>query len=414
MNKKFFVIFIVLFLSILACGIGNNTANNNVSQPNPDAVATSVAATQAALNTAETTGDPAEVVTEAPSPEPDYLLDHALYFLAETSSDVFQVFRLARDGVSLTQVTHEPGSVLQYTVNPQDGRVAYVANNQIFLVDADGSNRSMLIDGGPIDENSDTYHYLTKIGSLAWSADGNILAYGHGGLRFYNFSTNTSTLLIPNQTFEYGGGGIGPQELFNPMEWSPDGSLLLINVSWMEGGTLSVYNPVTNNNVILGYGIVCCSYNWSNDGNTLYTASPILGLIESGLWRYDVNTGVETTLIASMAPDDTYNFAAAPKQIPNGDLLFFFGNTPDFPESDAPLTLVHTAADGFTGMFSVRPESWVFYEALWDDAGTSIVLVQPTPGPYTYPRRGPIVLIDTIGSPAIPLAASGMDLKWGP
>jgi len=42
------------------------------------------------------------------------------------------------------------------------------------------------------------------------------------------------------------------------------------------------------------------------------------------------------------------------------------------------------------------------------------ILVQPAPGPLSWPRTGAIVLVDTLGNPVLPLVPQGFDLQWGP
>ncbi len=413
-NKVLFAIVVLLIVS-LACSF---SGNNNSSLSNEEIIATSVAATHESETEAASAETPVDgtpgVAPVDPTIEPDYLLPNSLYYRAESSPDIFQVWRLERDGVTIYQVTNEIVSVGNFTVNTIDGRVAYIVGNQIFLIDADGSNRMMLIDGGPVDESSNVFIYLERIRTVSWSPDGNTLAYGRGGLNFYNFTTSVSTMLIPNETVDYGGGSIGPQALYDPSTWSPDGSKLIVSVGWLEGGTLSIYTPASDTNLVIGYGITCCDYDWSQAGDNIIVGSPVLGLIESGLWRYDAVTGVETVLLPTEAIDGTYNFAGWPKELPNGDLVFFYANVPDSGDFDPPLTMVHTAADGITGLFQVRPETWENYEALWDSSGVMAILVQPAPGPLSWPRTGPIILVDTSGSPIIPLVPVGFDLHWGP
>jgi hypothetical protein len=430
MKKKFLLIFSILVLISLACSV---SGNNNSTDPNPSDIATRVAATLASqgIESTDSSGESSPPADEpsfpteepltpteifiTPTEDPDLLLSNSLYYISESSPYIFQVYRLERDGITITQITNEPTGLINYTVNPINGTVAYVVNNQIYLIGPDGSGRVMLVDGGPVDEDSNIYIYLENVGGLAWSPDGNILAYGRGGVNFYNFSTGLSELLIPNETFDYPGGDIGPESLYFPAAWSPNGNYLLVEVAWMEGGTFSIYNPSTNTNMLLGYGITCCEYNWNDNSSSILVGSSVLGLIESGLWKFDSATGTETVLLPTTATDGTFNFAGWPKELDNGDLVFFFANLISPPEfSNTPLTMVHTAADGISGLFSIRPETWEIHEALWDSSGESLVVVQPTSGPTGYPRSGPLVYVDTLGNPTVPLVPLGFFLQWGP
>ena len=93
---------------------------------------------------------------QTPEPEApaDALLPHTFYFLGTDTADLTQVFRIERDGETQKQLTFEPDSVKDYDVSLADGSVAYVANNQLLLVNADGSDRRLLVDGGAVDENN--------------------------------------------------------------------------------------------------------------------------------------------------------------------------------------------------------------------------------------------------------------------
>src|SRR5512138_333816 len=122
-----------------------------LNPPPLDQVATSVAQTLAAVST-QPPILPSPVPTQPPAatPTPE-LLPHSLYYLNTDSAGLLQVFRLARDGKTVQQITFEPTNVDSFDVSPLDGSVAYGANNQLFLVDANGAGRRALVEGGPID-----------------------------------------------------------------------------------------------------------------------------------------------------------------------------------------------------------------------------------------------------------------------
>ena len=84
---------------------------------------------------------------------PHELLPHSFFYLSKDSAGVEQVYRIKGDGKTVTQLTFEDTGVTDYDVSLVDGRVVYVANNQLLLILADGSNRRVLLDGGPRDSN---------------------------------------------------------------------------------------------------------------------------------------------------------------------------------------------------------------------------------------------------------------------
>src|SRR5512147_247209 len=49
------------------------------------------------------------------------LLPHTLLYLGRDSMGTIQVFRMARDGKTATQLTSEPTGVTEYDVSPADG-----------------------------------------------------------------------------------------------------------------------------------------------------------------------------------------------------------------------------------------------------------------------------------------------------
>jgi hypothetical protein len=189
MMKKHFrplLAFFILTLMTVACGLPSLGGNPGPSQGE---VSTAVAMTFQALT-------PGNDGTVTPVPIENSLLPHNLYFLANDNTGLVQVFRLEKDGRTRSQVTSEPVDVGNYHVSPADGSVAYVVNNQIMLVNSDGSNRRLLVDGGAVDENN---AFVNRISSLVFSPDGQTLAYGHHGLNFYSLASGTSTRAIEDQ-----------------------------------------------------------------------------------------------------------------------------------------------------------------------------------------------------------------------
>jgi hypothetical protein len=411
MNKKlFFVLFLVLGLA--GCnlpGTGSNAGTNA-----QDLVATRVEATQQALQASAQPED-SQPDEEPQATEPDGLLPHTLYYLSSADGEIFQVWMLDRDGLSNTRVTSEPNGVDEYSVSPADGRVAFITNNQIYIINPSGDQRQLLVDGSSSIAESDEYFYTQRINGLSWSPDGGSLAYGRNGLHIYHFETQTDEHVLPNEIEERDSGFLFPQALYSPYQWSPDGSQLLVNISYYEAGTLGIYTPGSPEIEKLGDRIICCQPTWSPDSRSIVVASPFLGYIDSGLWRIDTITGKATELIPATSPDETLNFAGWPVVLDNGDLRYFYTNTPSFPTGDVPLLMVNSASDGVSGRTILRLENWLNYEVLWAENGTLALAVQPITGEDAgWPRTGPIVLIPPSEDPVIPLGINGYQLQWGP
>ncbi|HMD81738.1 MAG TPA: hypothetical protein VKE92_10550, partial [Anaerolineales bacterium] len=364
MNRPFQLLTILPILSILIAACNIPAANSGTQPASNDQVATVVALTLQA-----STPEP-----ETPS---DSLLPHTLYFLGTDAAGLTQVFQLERDGKTQKQVTSEGVNVGNYGVSPVDGSVAYVVNNQLLLINADGSNRRLLVDGGSVDENNP---FLNNITNPVFSPNGQTLAYGYKGLNLYSLSAGTSNLVIENQIDDnIGGGLLFPTELYWPERYSPDGSRLLITLGYYEGASAAVYDPANGGLVRLSGAegaLICCdAMEWSADGTGVYSASPAAGMFNSGLWRVDPSSGAGTTLFTSNFDSSSFLYADEPYLAPDGQLYFFFAESTDELNSRTPLQLVRSAPDGVTGRTVLRPETFeLMNEALWAPDASFVVV----------------------------------------
>ena len=388
---KSLLILFTLGLATLAC----EWLNNNPTQPPPDKP------TLELLETEEVQDDTS-------------ILPHALYFLSDIGTGGFQVWRLDRDSITQNQVTTEVVPVIDFTVSPVDGRVAYVVNNQLYVINPDGSERTLLVDGGAVDEEDPDYHFLRKINGLSWSPDGSILAFGQNGINFYNFAEVSSSLVLPSNLDPLEGIYPYPQALYVPLSWSPDGRFLLMDIGIYEGATLGVFDLTSSGVIRFGEHMVCCHPAWVPDSKSVLVANPYAGILNSGLWRYDAAAGSVTELVSEDSSDGTLNFVGWPMQMPGGELQYFFTNIAGFPESGIVLTLVRAGNDGVSERTLLRQETWDLYEVLWSLDGSLLVAVQSYYEDAPMPRDGTIILVDTLGSPVRPLVVNGYKLRWGP
>ena len=392
----------VLTAAALACA--NPTEGNG-----PAGVETIVAGTLAALT--------------APAPNPgdsgSSLLPHAMYFLNNDKTGIVQVFRLEKDGTTITQITFEPAKVEDYDVSRLDGSVVYVSNNQMLLVNTDGSDRRLLLDGGPKDENNP---YLTDIRSPVFSPDKQTIAYGNGGLNFYSMASGQFNRVVEDEILDRGGGLLVPMALYSPESYSADGTRLVITISHYEGATAAIYYPNGSQLVNLknpaGEWICCGRTEWSADGSAFYAASSTTGMFLAGLWRVDAATGNITTLLSGAYNTDPADLAEEPYPAPDGQLYFFLASMPNAGHEEfvdrAPLQLVRAALDGVTNRTVLRPETYeLMNEALWaPDASFVITAMAPSRDVY---QGGAAELVYTDGQrPIHPLVPFAMEMKWGP
>lgn len=400
-NLRILTFIIALLALTLACA----NPLGGAAPESPPNVETIVAATFEALTQAA-----------PPSPAPSTLLPAPLYFLANDNIGRAQAFRLDRDGATVTQLTFEPVEVKEFEVSPSDGRIVYISNNQLLTVNADGSNRAMIFDGGAVDQNNP---FLDEVRGLAWSPDGLTIAFGHKGLNLYSIIDGTSNRVLDDIIRDMEGGFAFPEELYVPELYSADGSKLILTLAYYEGSSTAIYSPASGGLTRLSGGegaIICCGdYHLTPDGSALYAAYPFMGMFSAGLWRVDTASGNVTTLLGGDFDTNPADIADNPFLAPDGQLYFFHASVPNTDGfiDRAPLQLVRSAADGVTGRTVLRPETFErMNEALWaPDA--SFVIVANAQDNQTY-QGGAAQLYYTDGRPMIPLVPFAFSMQWGP
>ncbi|HSS97177.1 MAG TPA: hypothetical protein VLK33_09110 [Terriglobales bacterium] len=354
------------------------------------------------------TAEASSVPTQTPLPP---LLPHSLFFLSERSGST-QVWQLGRDGVTLSQVTDEPNGVDDFDVTRTHGTLAYVTNNQLVLIGVDG-NRKIVIDNSQADAEAPDYYYNHLLKTPRFSSDGKTLAYALDGIYFYSIDSGETQQVISNELETSDDGVVSAKELYYPLAWSPDGTKLLINIAFGEGSQLAIL-PNENPNELLrlqANGSFCCEAAWAPDNGSLLVASPYTGLVESGLWRYDANTGGEAELVSGYS-DSVYNFVGWPLQIADGSLRYFYNSSTELPQGDQAFFIMSSQWDGVTDRLQLRPEPFNIIDALWAEDGSLVLLVQP--GPAGSGNSGPVALVYADGRPVVGLVDQARELRWGP
>ncbi len=391
MKRSLLVLVPLLIAALTLACLGGATATPT---PKPDdQVATWVAQTLQAVTPAEPPG----------------LLPQPLYYLAPDGGGIKQVHRLDEDGATVTQLTFEPANVSAFDVNPLDSSLAYVANNQLLRMNADGSGRQVLVDGGPLNQDEP---YLNSVGSPVWAPNGATIAFGYMGLNFYSIATGTYANVLANDIDSVNGLNI-PRELFFPAEYSPDGSRLLLDVGWYEGGSIAIYTPSSSSLIRPSFeGSFCCTATWTPDSSAVYVASPYLGMISSGMWRFNLDGSVNEILPTQNA-DTTFNYASTAWFPSGGQMYFFYATTPDYPNGDVPLVLVRSAVDGITGRTQVLADTFVDFNAItWAPDGSLFIVTRPPAG-ETW-GAGPATVYFLDGRPPVQILPVAEALRWGP
>ena len=401
MNKHFHRLALLFLLAIVMAACASLIENDETRPSSSKEVVTVVTQTSQAP-TAEVVGTPIGVPETSSS-----LLPHSFYYLSNDNLGFMQIFRMERDGKTIKQITFEPVAVGRYDVSLVDGSVVYVANNQLLLINADGSDRRMLVDGGPVDPNN----RMTSLHSPVISPDGQTIAYSHQGLNFYNVATGVSRPVLQDASSR-------------PVKFSPDGVKLLMTISPPNTDAMhdEIYYPETNSVVRFsnadgsGTFFCCGAEEWTLDSLSFYVANPTVGMLSSGLWKVDAASGIVTTLLPTDAGGGSFNLADEPYLAPNGQLYYFFMQSKDVIDGTAgraPLQLVRSASDGVTGRTLLRPDTFeIMIEALWaPDASFVVVASVPTPDNYQG-GRAEVFYLD--GRPNVMLTAFAQEMKWGP
>lgn len=406
MKKQIYPLFVFFILALLATACASPSGTDVETASPEDQVATIVAGTLQALT---------PVVVESTPEPPAGLLPRSFYYLGtDNTTGLMQVFRMERDGTTMYQITYEPINVSSYDVSQVDGSVAYVSNNQLLSINADGSGRSLLVDGGVMDLNN---QMSTTISNPIFSPDGQTIVYGLRGLNLYSIIDGVPVTILPQQV-DTSTGTL--REMYVPKSYSPDGTKILITVAIpnSDGISSAIFIPATNSLVrITGEGaIFCCSQQgWNSDGSALYAANPSMGMFGPGLWRVDAASGMVTALIPGDPGTGTFNLPAEPYLAPDGQLYYFFVNAPasDGFINRAPLQLVRSALDGVTGRTIVNADNFqLLNEALWaPDASFVVVVFAPTQDVY-YGGQAEVTYLD--GRPSVVLTPFAQQMKWGP
>lgn len=341
------------------------------------------------------------------------LLPHFVYFL-DDQTGVPQVWRLERDGSTLSQVTAEESGVDSFAVSARNGMLAFVSANRLHLVDADGRNRRQIADGNLVEVTGEDAVFRTIVSNPVFSPDGRTLAYALDGLHFLDIATGRDQHMLTNLGNLEGEPYVFSREVYSPGPWSPDGSRLLLIMGYYEGSTLAVMEPGAADPYqrLWSDGPLCCQFSWSADGKSVLVANPYFTTDLPGLWRYDAVTGEPSILVHGQGEGGMIHFAGWPVEPRSGELLFFHAAIGNFsPEAGIPLVLNRSEADG-SNLTPVRPEEFRVWQALWASDGSLVLVVGRLNGgePQLYlvrPDNRPLqVLMDD--------ARGIQSLTWGP
>jgi len=425
LTKTYVILLGLIVVLLTGCGTFAISADAISSV---DATATAISrqptlpATSATDNTLVASPIPSATVPASPTPVPEQsdLLPAPLYYLNPADS---QVWRVEQDGVTLTQISREVAPVDQYDVNPADGSLALLSNNSLILTDGLGGDRRVIV-SAPTEEQAGGHWYLfARLSDPVWSADGQQLAYGLNGVNFYDVAAGSSRVVVPNDEMPSDGEEVRrPIHVYTPRAFSPDGSFLLLTVGLYQSGggspavlRLNTAAPLVE---LQGAGFPCCTFRWSQDSTTIFSANDTLGMFQPGLWRSDAATGETEVLMSSETDGDDVRVFNWPHDLGDGEIAVFIGEgSPSAYEQGRPGVMDIVTVDVSSGTITGRNGGdWMPGEAVWlaDGAGVALTDVRDQSAESTtWPPTGTLYYLSLTGGPAVELPVTGHVLRWG-
>jgi TolB protein len=316
------------------------------------------------------------------------LLPKPLYFLSEQSGSA-QVWRMETDAHTTIQVTNEAQPVVSFDVSPT-GKLAYVSQNQVTIAEADGSNRQVVVNLNPD----------ARLFNLAWSSEGNRLAYASNGIHVYDVLSGEDRLLIGDTAT-----GMPGLIYYSPLKWSPDGSKLLAHAHLWEGAEIHLIS--TGDGAVLAR-LPFVTAAWNRDSQSVYLASSTFpGMIgmEPGLWR-GLATGGEPQPLVTQAS------VWWPFQRPD-EALAYFMHQPTTPETNEYAPMLYISSEDASSPAPVR--SWPIFisaydtfHATWTEDGGAVLVQLARPALGT----GEVLLLAPDETPPVFITSEIRNFHW--
>lgn len=356
----------------------------------------------------------------APTPvEPAGAIPAPAYFIA---ADVGQVVRIEPDGRTLTQVTFEPITVVEFDVAATGALVfstGELTANQRTLVAVDGSGRRELLTGA-ISAPRVAPDGQRVVFRLDDPPPGLIIGQESAppGVWSAPLTGGRPSLVIADVPVDDVYDAANPAWSYYPVAFSPDGSRLALYAfdrdgPGVPGGELVLLGPGPEQ-VVRGFS--CCEEErWSKDGSALHMGGGGPGPdVRYGLYRIDAATGAESAVIEA-APDGPVPLVRAPRQFDDGAIYAFVELAPAASFSwEYPFrpTLTRVAPDG--SMTPLSPPLAAPSEVLWRDNPLGALLTTSDSARPDGIGAGQLAWQAADGSPLRLIAASGLNLRWVP
>lgn len=406
--RRTLTVFSLLVMAALAC---------NMPSPNTGGPSTAVTTPPPAIPTISITvpagGSPTESATQDAVPTTQAgVLPAPVYVLANDN----QIWRIEVDGTTAKQITFEPAPVVSFDVSPIDGSVAFVSNNSLYNIDAQGGNRALLVQGPPPPDPNSNDPITESMGNVNWSHDGTKIAFGLGGVQIYDINAGQATMIRASDPYpDINNLPSGPIRFYYPGPFSPDNTHLMVFYgNFPEGGGTQILKlsdgSVTDLTIPEG-GMVCCNEKWTPDSQSVIFSSPYMGYTSIGMWQAAAPSWQVNTLIHGET-EGGWMMPSNAQLLNDGHLYYFYAQAHELPNGSLNLLMTRSDDDGVTNRETLRNDPYDIQEVLWDQDAKGAV-VRYNPDPNNYSPNGPILWLPVDGSAAITLPKQGSMPHWG-
>jgi hypothetical protein len=162
-----------------------------------------------------------KLVTPAP------LLPAPLYFVEAESG---QLMRLARDGATFQQVTHEAARIEEFAVSPAGDALAYISDDTLIQSDAWGGNRIVKVKGESNTQEPGVDPAKLRVEAPVFSPDGRQIAFRLKGVNLIETGEALQyRTVLPDKIEPFASRFMSTFVAPTP-GWSPDGKKLWISM----------------------------------------------------------------------------------------------------------------------------------------------------------------------------------------
>jgi hypothetical protein len=430
----------LLAVALAACGAPATQSSAPASAPATTSVPAATAEQATAQPTSAPTSAPTAQPTVAPTagPQPTEapaeagVLPRPLYFLGGGQEAQGQIFRIERDGVTVTKITDEqPASpdilaITEFAISPADGSLVYTlqGNNGNLLIQTDkqGKNRIVLMENVSVSrprwspDGKSVAVQVMRPDALAGAGNGVYLVPAGGGEpKLLQAEDPVADPMNP------------PAEVrgYAPEAWSPDGKQLILSaysravelcevvVKDLDSGKLVKLQPANRMTTSCGSG------RWNADGSAIYVGMTRPGYLSPvpGLWVADPASGATQPFVNGTADSGQFTLVNALQPAEDGSIYAFLGTTDKLPDPGVEpavelpkFEMYRVSASG--EQTKLRDEAYDTYSgfALWADDGSG-ALIQAVPN-----QNGEAIGLKWLpanGGPAVEIPAGSQSLAWG-